>query len=182
MSEVSDGGGVSERSSRARDRARVATGDFQIAFSRAPRSRSRSCRCRPLEWWTLDNPAPRRQWTARGDFFSAGSKSGWGLRGCQGFTFAHCHCLFVGGQDPGEQGAKAPCSPLSLHCRIVDFPLSIFHCRFSVVVPTGGSCLVRVVRVVAVVPVVTVVRVVAVVAIVDFASSCLPAEVVWRGW
>ena len=39
-------------------------------------------------------------------------------------------------QDPGEQGAKAPCSPLSFHCRIVDFslsiahfPLSIFHCH-----------------------------------------------------
>ena len=62
------------------------------------------------------------------------------------FRFPLCDCLFVGGQDPGEQGAKAPCSPLSFHCRIVHFPLSIFNfrayrrkaCPLSVVAPTGG--------------------------------------------
>ena len=126
---------------------------------------------RPCTAATVDN---------QGRFFFGGWNVGVGRSLSGSVAISHCHCLFV--QDPGEQGAKAPCSPLSLHCRIVDFPLSISHCRFSVVVPTGGSCLVRVVRVVAVVPVVTVVRVVAVVAIVDFASSCLPAEVVWRGW
>ena len=52
-----------------------------------------------------------------------GSKSGCG-RGAAGVKgFSHCHCLFV--QDPGEQGAKAPCSPLSFHCRIVHCPLTI---------------------------------------------------------
>ena len=63
----------------------------------------------------------------KGDFFFRGLKSGWCVVRLGGLSGSHCHCLFV--QDPGEQGAKAPCSPLSFslsHCplSIVDFPFS----------------------------------------------------------
>ena len=65
----------------------------------------------------------------KGDFFFRGLKSGWCVVRLGGLSGSHCHCLFVGCQDPGEQGAKAPCSPLSFslsHCplSIVDFPFS----------------------------------------------------------
>ena len=101
--------------------------DFRIANLIARRSRLPSSRCTRTPWMTLRQPAPRQHWTIKGDFDFRGSKSGWGIVRCAAVAFSHCHCLFV--QDPGEQGAKAPCSPLSFslsHCplSIVDFPFS----------------------------------------------------------
>ena len=105
--------------------------DFRIAILIARRSRLPSSRCTLTPWMTLRRPAPRQHWTIKGDFDFRGSKSGWGIVRCAAVAFSHCHCLFV--QDPGEQGAKAPCSPLSLHCRIAHCPLSFF-----IFGPTGG--------------------------------------------
>ena len=77
----------------------------------------------PAACGTLHRRTPRRLRTTKGDFHFRGSKSGcgWGAAGFKGFS----HCRFLIVQDPGEQGAKAPCSPLSFHCRIVHCPLTI---------------------------------------------------------
>ena len=184
-----DGGGVSERSSpetgreSPRDDFRFSDRVFArtaVAFAVVPVQVGGVVDTgRPCTAATMDNEG---RFSFSG--FKVGVRSPWVLALP---TFALSHILIV--QDPGEQGAKAPCSPLSLHCRIValpisHFPLSIFrcrayrrklsgedgegggrggrgdrgegggrgcHCRFPVVVPTGGSCLVRLVTVVAVV-------------------------------
>ena len=124
-------GGGDERNPRQGTGTHATTCDFRIAFSGAQRSRSRSPRCTRPDGATSGQRAPRQRRATTGDLDFRRVKSGWGGGAWRLRCGGRGRCLFVGGQDPGEQGAKAPCSPLSFHCRIVHYPLSIVRFPFS---------------------------------------------------